>query len=81
MRIQRTHNREGTFPDVFGPPKSGWGVGPRRALQFCSSGLVWQAKQAVAEKKAAEDAEKVPFLPRTGCIRSPSHCERHALIR
>ncbi len=40
------------------------GVGPRRALQFCSSFLVWQAKKAVAEKKAAEEeAEKVPSSP------------------
>jgi hypothetical protein len=35
------------------------GVGPRRALQFCSSSWVAQAKKAVAEKKAAEDAEEV----------------------
>ncbi len=39
------------------------GVGPRRALQCCSSSWFGQAKKAVAEKKAAEEAEKVPSSP------------------
>ena len=44
------------------------GVGPRRALQFCSSFLVWQAKKAAADKKAAEEAEKVrSSLALDGC--------------
>ena len=37
MRVQRAHNREGKISDLFGPPQIGMGVGPRRALQFCSS--------------------------------------------
>ena len=64
MRVQRADNREGKFSDLFGPPQIGVGVGPRRALQCCSSFLVWQAKKAVAEKKAAdEEAEKVRSSP------------------
>jgi hypothetical protein len=64
MRVQRAHNREGKFSDLFGPPKSiWWGVGPRRALQFCSSSWFGQAKKAVAEKTAAEEAEKVRSSP------------------
>ena len=43
-------------------------------------GLVWQAKMAVANKKAAEEAAQVPSS-HTGCIRSPSHCERRVLMR
>ena len=31
-------------------------------------GLVWQAKQAVAAKKAAEEAEKVPSSPALGAF-------------
>ena len=64
------------------------GVGPRRALQFCSSSWFGQAKKAVAEKKAAEEAEKVRSsphwmdavsvalrAPRCSCVewRHPSH--------
>jgi hypothetical protein len=36
MRVRCAHNRE-IFFNLFGLPKSGRGVGPRRALQFCSS--------------------------------------------
>ena len=39
------------------------GVGPRRALQCCNSSWFGQAKKAAAEKKAAEEAEKVRFSP------------------
>jgi hypothetical protein len=63
MRIQRTHNRDGTFPDVFGPPQIRVGGWPAPGFAVLQLGLVWQAKQAVAEKKAAEDAEKVPSSP------------------
>ncbi len=52
-------------------------MAPRRALQLVP---VWQAKKAVAEKKAAEEAEKVR-PPHTEWMRSPSHCERRVLMR
>ncbi len=39
------------------------GVGPRRALQCCNSSWFGQAKKAAAEKKAAEEAEKVRSSP------------------
>ncbi len=38
-------------------------MGPRRALQFCRKFWSGQAKKAVAEKTAAEEAEKVPSCP------------------
>jgi hypothetical protein len=60
MRVQHAHYREETSFDLFGLPKLVWGVGPRRALQFCSSSWFGQAKKAVAEKQAAEEPEKVP---------------------
>ena len=66
----------GKFSTFSGPPKSGWGVGPAPGSAVLQLGLVWQAKQAVAAKKAAEEAAQVPSS-QTGCIRSPSHCERH----
>ncbi len=51
----------GDFPTFSDPPKSGWGLA---LAGLCSSAawfgsLVWQAKKAVAEKKAAEEAEEV----------------------
>jgi hypothetical protein len=50
----------GKFFDLIGPPEIYMvGVGPRRALQFCSTLWFGQAKKAVANKKAAEEAEKV----------------------
>ena len=63
MRVRCAHNREGQIFDIFGPPKSGWGVGPAPGFAVLQLGLVWQAKQAVAAKKAAEEAEKVPSPP------------------
>jgi hypothetical protein len=62
-RVRCARNREGQIFDLFGPPKSGW-VCPRRALQCCSSSWFGQAKKAAAEKKAAEEAEKVRSSPR-----------------
>ena len=56
MRVRCAHNREGQIFDLFGPPKSGWGVGPAPGFAVLQLGLVWQA---VAVKKAAEEAEKV----------------------
>jgi hypothetical protein len=53
-------------------------VGPSPGFAVLQLALVWQAKQAVANKKAAEEAVQV--RPHKGCIRSPSHCERHVLI-
>jgi hypothetical protein len=75
MRVQRAHNREGRFSDLFGPPKIWVGVGPRQAPQFRSSFLVWQAKKAAAAKKAAEEAERVRSSPHSqdGCgLRRPA---------
>ena len=42
-----------------GPLKSGWGVGPAPGFAVLQLGLVGQAKQAVAAKKAAEEAAQV----------------------
>ena len=63
MRVQRAHNREGTFVHPFGPPNlgGGWPSPGSAVLQLV---VVWQAKKAVAEKKAAEEAEKVRSSPR-----------------
>jgi hypothetical protein len=64
MRSRRAHNRERKIFGLFGPPHQIWvGVGPRPALQFCTMLWFGQAKKAVAEKKAAEEAEKVPSSP------------------
>ena len=49
----------GKFSTFSDPPKSGWGVGTAPGFAVLQLGLVWQAKQAVAAKKAAEEAEKV----------------------
>ena len=58
MRVRCAHNREGQIFDLFGPPEI-LGVGPAPGSAVLQLGLVWQAKQAVAAKKAAEEAEKV----------------------
>ena len=64
MRVQRADNREGK---IFRPfrtaPKSGWGGWPPPGSAVLQLVLVWQAKKAVAEKKAAEEAEKVRSSP------------------
>ncbi len=46
------------FSDLFGPPNlgGGWPSPGSAVLQLV---VVWQAEKAVAEKKAAEEAEKV----------------------
>jgi hypothetical protein len=55
-------------PNILG---GGW---PSPGFAFLQLVVVWQAKKAVAEKEAAEEAaEKV----RSSWMRSPSHCERH----
>jgi hypothetical protein len=63
MRVQRAHNREGRFSTFSDPPKSGCGVGPSPGSAVLQLVVVWQAKKAVAEKQAAEEAEKVPSSP------------------
>ena len=63
MRVRRAHNREGEIFDLFGPPKSGCGVGPSPGSAVLQLVVVWQAKKAAAEKQAAEEAEKVPSSP------------------
>ena len=59
MRVRCAHNREGQIFDLFGPPKIWAGGWPPPGFAVLQLGLVWQAKQAVAAKKAAEEAEKV----------------------
>ena len=78
-RVQCAHNRDRIFFDIFGPPKICVGVGPSPGFAVLQLVLVWQAKKAVAKKEAAEEAAQVPSS-QTGCIRSPSHCERRVLI-
>ncbi len=65
MRVQRAHKSRGEiFRPFRTPPNLRGVVGPRRALQFCSSSCTGQAKKAVAEKKAGQEAaEKVPSSP------------------
>ncbi len=41
--------------------------------------LVWQARKAVANKKATEEA--APVRSHAGCVASPLHCERHVVMR
>jgi hypothetical protein len=54
----------GRFFDLFGPPQIWVGVGPLPGSAVRQLVVVWQAKKAVAEKKAAdEEAEKVPCSP------------------
>ena len=64
MRVQRADNREGKFSDLFGPPQIGVGGWPSPGSAVLQLVVVWQAKKAVAEKKAAdEEAEKVRSSP------------------
>ena len=59
---------------AFSDPQN-LGGGPAPGFAVLQLGLVWQAKQAVAEKKAAEDAEKVlssPALDAFGLRRTAS---------
>ena len=63
MRVRCAHYREGQIFDLFGPPKIWVGVGPAPGSAVLQLGLVWQAKQAVAAKKAAEEAEQVRSSP------------------
>ncbi len=63
MRVQRAHNREGKFSDLFEPPKSGWGGWPPPGSAVLQLVVVWQGKKAVAKKKAAEEAVQVRSSP------------------
>ena len=58
---------------TFLDPQKTWGAVAFAGL--CSSEIVlaWQAKKAVANMKAAA----AQVRSHTGCIRSPSQCERH----
>jgi hypothetical protein len=68
MRVRRAIvARE--FSDLFGPPKSGWGLA-LPGFAVLPLVLVRQAKKAVANKKAAEEAAQV--RTHTGCVASPS---------
>ena len=53
----------GKFSTFSGPQNLGGGVGPAPGSAVLQLGLVWQAKQAVAAKKAAEEAEQVRSSP------------------
>ena len=59
MRVGCAHDREGTFFRPFRTPELWAGGWPAPGSAVLQLGLVWQAKQALAEKKAAEEAEKV----------------------
>jgi hypothetical protein len=52
------------------------GVGPRRALQFCNSSWFGRPRRRwPRRRRPGRRRRSVP--PRTGWMRSPSHCERH----
>ena len=78
MRIRCAHNLERTFFALFGPPKSGWGSAPRRALQFCRSlwfgrpGRRWPTRMRPQRRRRS-----VP--PHAGWIRSPSLRATHTI--
>ena len=78
MRIRCAHNLERTFFDLFGPPKSGWGSAPRRALQFCRSlwfgrpGRRWPTRMRPQSRRRS-----VP--PHAGWIRFPSLRATHTI--
>ena len=63
MRVRCAHNREGQIFDLFGPPKIWVGGWPPPGFAVLQLVLVWQAKQAVAAKKAAEEAAQVRSSP------------------
>ena len=81
MRVQRAHNREGKIFDLFGPPQNPGGGWPPPRSAVLQLVVVWQAKKAVAEKKAAEEAAEKVRSSHTEWMRSPSHCERRVLMR
>ena len=66
----------GNFPTFSDPPKSGWGLA---LAGLCSSaarrGLAGQ--EGGGREAGGRRGAEGPFLPRTGRMRSPSHCERH----
>ena len=68
MRVRCAQNREGQIFDLVGPPKIWVGGWPAPGSAVLQLGLVWQAKQAVAAKKAAEEAEKVRSSPALGAF-------------
>jgi hypothetical protein len=82
MRIRRAHNLERFFSDLFGPQKSGWGSAPSPGFAVLPFALVGQARKAVADKKAAEAAEKVRSSPHGTCWpQVPRVCAHMARVR
>jgi hypothetical protein len=62
MRVRRTHNREGSFRRFRTPKSLGWGW-PSPGFAVLPFVLVRQAKEAVANMKAAEEAAQVRSSP------------------
>ena len=60
----------------FRTPQIGMGVGPRRALQCCSSSWFGRPRRRWPRRRRPRRRRRsVP--PHTEWMRSPSHCERH----
>ena len=66
MRIRCAHNLEQIFFRHFPTPKIWVGVGPSPGFAVLPFVLVWQARKAVANKKAVEVA--APVRPHTGYV-------------
>jgi hypothetical protein len=86
---RRTHARTTkrvavAFRGIFRPfrtPKIRVGGWPSPGFAVLQLALVWQAKKAVAEKKAAEEFEKVRFLPTLDVFGLRRTCKRHVPMR
>ncbi len=82
MRIVCAHTLDRIFFDIFGPPKIWVGVGPSPGFAVPPFALVGQARKAVADKKAAEEAEKVRSSPHGRVGREvPRVCAHMARVR
>jgi hypothetical protein len=79
-RVQRAHSRQGKYSDLFGPPQIV--VGRLAPAGLCSSaarrGLAGQ--EGGGREEGGRRGEEGSLPPRTGWMRSPSHCERHVLM-
>ena len=60
-RVRCAHNLGRDFFDIFGPQISAWGLAPRRASQFCRSGLAGQA--GGGQQEGGRRGGAGPFLP------------------
>ena len=68
MRDQRAHNREGKIFDLFGPHEIWVGVGPRRALQFCSSSWFGRPRRRWLRRRRPRRRRRRSVPPYTGWI-------------